>query len=73
MGSNMSVTLKQIEEAILDSTGRPDSGVIRDNLAAMAAGVLGVVDPSAVAKPAKESKIENKTQETRVITAEETR
>jgi len=70
----MSVTLKEIEEAILDSTGRPDSGVIRDNLAAMAAGVLGVVDPSAVVpKPAKESKIENKTQETRVITAEETR
>ena len=70
----MAFTRAEIENAILESTGRPDSGVIRDHLGAIVDGVLAVVEPSLVTpKPVKESKIENKSQETRVVTAPETR
>jgi hypothetical protein len=71
----MTATRSDIENAILDATGRPDSGTIRDNLGVMVDAVLRVVAPAAVpaAKPVKDSKIENKTQETRIVSAEETR
>jgi hypothetical protein len=59
------ITKSEIENAILDATGRPDSGVIRDNLGAMADAVLAVVNPEAAS-----FKVE---KETRIIEADETR
>jgi len=58
-------TKTEIENAILDATGNPDSGVIRDNLGAMVAAVLRVINPADV------SFKDNK--ETRVVKADETR
>ena len=59
-------TQEQIENAILDATGRPDTGVIVDNLGAISAAVLRVVNPTA----APEFKAE---KETRIVEAKETR
>jgi hypothetical protein len=53
-----------IEKAILEATGNPDSGAIRDNLGAMADAVMAVVNPAAAVKADKE---------TRVMKADETR
>lgn len=58
-------TKTEIEKAILDATGNPDTGAIRDNLGAMAAAVLAVVNPAAVSVKAD--------KETRVVKADETR
>jgi len=57
-------TKTEIEKAILDATGNPDTGAIRDNLGAMADAVMAVVNPAAAAKADKE---------TRVMKADETR
>jgi hypothetical protein len=54
-----------IEKAILEATGNPDSGAIRDNLGAMADAVMAVVNPAAAAVKAE--------KETRVVKADETR
>ena len=59
-------TQEQIENAILDATGRPDTGAIVDNLGAISAAVLRVVNPMA----APEFKTE---KETRIVEAKETR
>ena len=60
-------TRSDIENAILDATGRPDSGVIRDNLGAMVDAVMGVLAPPSAPAVTKTDK------ETRVVKAEETR
>jgi hypothetical protein len=59
-------TKADIENAILEATGNPDTGVIRDNLASMVAAVLRVVNPSI-----KTNFTDDK--ETRVMTGNETR
>ena len=56
----------EIENAILDATGRPDSGAIRDNLGAIVDAVLRVVNPT----PAPAAKAD---KEVRVVKTEETR
>ena len=58
-------TQEQIENAILDATGRPDTGVIVDNLVAIASAVLRVVNPTAPEFTTE--------KETRVVKAAETR
>ena len=60
-------TRSEIENAILEATGRPDSGAIRDNLGAMVEAVMGVLAPPSAPAVAKTDK------ETRVVKAEETR
>lgn len=60
-------TRLEIENAILNATGRPDSGVIRDNLGAMVDAVMGVLAPSGAPATTKTDK------ETRIVKAEETR
>ena len=59
-------TQEQIENAILDATGRPDTGVIVDNLVAIASAVLRVVNPSTAPEFTTE-------KETRVVKADEKR
>lgn len=59
-------TQEQIENAILDATGRPDSGVIVDNLVAISAAVLRVVNPVAAPEFTTD-------KETRIVKADETR
>lgn len=59
-------TKSEIENAILDATGRPDSGAIRDNLGAIVEAVLRVVNPA----PAPTAKAD---KEVRVVKPEETR
>ncbi len=58
-------TKSEIESAILESMGNPDTGVIRDNLATMVDAVLRVVNPVEVSF--KDDK------ETRVVKADTTR
>jgi len=58
-------TQEEIKNAILDATGRPDTGVIVDNLVAISAAVLRVVNPTAPAFKAD--------KEVRVVKADETR
>ena len=60
-------TRSDIENAILNATGRPDSGAIRDNLGVIVDAVMGVVAPSAAPAVAKSDK------ETRIVKADETR
>lgn len=60
------VTQEEIQNAILDATGRPDTGVIVDNLGAISVAVLRVVNP-VVAPEFKDDK------ETRIVKADETR
>ncbi len=60
-------TRSEIENAILEATGRPDSGAIRDNLGAMVEAVMGVLAPPSAPAVAKTDK------ETRIVKAEETR
>ena len=60
-------TRSEIENAILDATGRPDTGVIKDNLGAMVDAVLQVVAPETKAASFKSEK------ETRIVKADETR
>jgi hypothetical protein len=62
----MAFTRKEIENAILESTGRPDSGVIRDHLASMVDGVLRLVNPGAAVS-------DKANKDVRIIKAEETR
>ena len=62
-------TKSEIENAILDATGRPDSGAIRDNLGAMVDAVLRVVNPM----PAPAAKADKVDKEIRVVKPEETR
>lgn len=59
-------TRTEIENAILDATGQPDSGVIRDNLGAIVEAVLRVTNPT----PAPAAKAD---KEVRVVKTEETR
>ena len=59
-------TKAEIESAILNATGNPDSGVIRDNLPTMVAAVLRVVNPVI-----KTNFTDDK--ETRVVKVDETR
>lgn len=59
-------TKSEIENAILDATGRPDSGVIRDNLGAMADAVMQLVSP--MAAPTTETD-----KDVRIVKTEETR
>ena len=62
----MAYTRAQIENAILDSTGRPDTGVIRDNLDAIVNGVFNLLEPEVgTTTLVKEAKVESKSQETR--------
>ena len=62
----MAYTRAQIENAILDSTGRPDTGVIRDNLDAIVNGVFNLLEPEVgTTQLVKEAKVESKSQETR--------
>lgn len=60
-------TRSDIENAILNATGRPDSGVIRDNLGVMVDAIMGVLAPATAPATAKTDK------ETRVVKTEETR
>lgn len=60
----------EIENAILDATGWPDSGAIRDNLGAMVDAVLQVTNPAPAAKIEKADKAD---KEVRVVKPEETR
>lgn len=55
-----------IENAILESLGNPDVGVVRDNLATMVDAVMRVVNPET------KSNFTND-KETRVMAVEETR
>ena len=64
----MTATRSDIENAILDATGRPDSGAIRDNLGVMVDAILRVVAPTPA--PAAAAKAD---KETRVVKTEETR
>ena len=59
-------TKAEIESAILNATGNPDSGVIRDNLSVMVDAVLRIVNPVI-----KTNFTDNK--ETRVLKVDETR
>jgi hypothetical protein len=61
-------TKTEIENAILEATGNPDSGTIRDNLGVMVDAVLRVVAPDAV--PAVAAKTN---KETRIVETKETR
>lgn len=63
-------TRSDIENAILDATGRPDSGVIRDNLGVIVDAVLQVVAPTPAPAPAVAAKTD---KEVRVVKTEETR
>ena len=63
-------TKSEIENAILDATGRPDSGAIRDNLGAMVDAVLRVTNPAPAVKIEKTDKAD---KEVRVVKPEETR
>ncbi len=60
-------TRAEIENAILDATGRPDSGVIRDNLGVMVDAVLQVVNPVAPTPTTKTDK------DVRIVKTEQTR
>ena len=59
-------TKLEIQNAILESMGNPDSGTIRDNIDAIVDAVLSVVNPET-----KTNFTNNK--DTRVIEADETR
>jgi hypothetical protein len=60
-------TKTEIENAILESTGSPDSGVIRDNLGVMVDAVLRVINPSTETnfKDQKETRIVKTADHTR--------
>ena len=60
-------TRSDIENAILNATGRPDSGVIRDNLGVIVDAIMGVLAPATAPATAKTDK------ETRIVKTEETR
>lgn len=65
-------TRAEIENAILESMGNPDTGVIRDNSGVMADAVLAVVNPEAASfKVQKETRIV--AVETPIVEANETR
>ena len=63
-------TRSEIENAILNATGRPDSGAIRDNLSVMVDAVLQVVAPTPTPAPVVAAKAD---KEVRVVKTEETR
>ena len=58
----------EIEQAILNATGNPDTGAIRDNLRVIVDAVLRAVAPDTV--PAVDAKTN---KETRIVETKETR
>ena len=57
------MTKEEIKKAILNATGNPESGVIKDNLNTMAEAILKVLEP-------EEIKAYQPVKETRIVTRE---
>jgi hypothetical protein len=53
------MTKEEIKKAILNATGNPESGVIKDNLGVMADAILKALEPEEVKsfQPVKETRI----------------